>query len=141
MNRQEIKSLWLLLKDISKREKSTISVIIIAAIVDGISPFISIVGMGHLIDLVYVGAPLEYLLKQTLFIVLSIFVCMVISSRMSESFNQKQDYTCDLECREMNRKSLTMDYECLEDTFVQDFPVHLTTFQITGIVLLLVKTF
>lgn len=120
MNKQEIRNLWHLLKDISKREKSTIYTIAVSAIVDGISPFISVVGMGHLVDLVYQGASMEYLLKQALLIVLSIFVCTIISSRMSESFNQKQDYTCDLECREMNRKSLTMDYECLEDTFVQD---------------------
>ena len=120
MNKQERRHLWLLLKDISKREKSTMYIIVVSAIVDGISPFISVVGMGYLVDLVYQGAPMDYLLKQALFIVLSIFVCTIISSRMSESFNQKQDYTCDLECREMNGKSLTMDYECLEDTFVQD---------------------
>ena len=120
MNKQEISNLWLLLKDISKREKSTLYIIAVSAIVDGISPFISVVGMGYLVDLVYQSAPLDHLLKQALFIVLGIFVCTVISSRMSESFNQKQDYTCDLECREMNRKSLSMDYECLEDTFVQD---------------------
>ena len=120
MNRQEIRNLWHLLKDISKREKRTLYTIGVSAIVDGISPFISVVGMGYLVDLVYQSAPLDYLLKQALFIVFSIFICTIISSRMSESFNQKQDYTCDLECREMNRKSLSMDYECLEDTFVQD---------------------
>ena len=120
MNRQELTNLFLLLKDICKREKHTLSIIVVAAMVDGISPFISVVGMGYLVDLVSTGAPLEYLLKQALIIVLSIFVCTIISSRMSESFNQKQDYTCDLECREMNWKSLSMDYECLEDTFVQD---------------------
>ena len=90
MNKQERRHLWLLLKDISKREKSTMYTIAVSAIVDGISPFISVVGMGYLVDLVYQNAPMDYLLKQSLFIVLSIFVCTIISSRMSESFNQRE---------------------------------------------------
>ena len=120
MNRQDLRNLWFLLRDIIKREKSMMFVIVIAAITDGISPFVSVVGMGYIIDLVYDGASLEYLLRQALIIVLITFICMVVSSRMSEYFEQKQDYTCDLECRELNKKSLSMDYECLEDTFVQD---------------------
>ena len=51
MNKQELRNLWLLLKDISKREKHTLSIIVIVAIVDAINSFISVLGMGHLVDL------------------------------------------------------------------------------------------
>lgn len=43
-----------------------------------------------------------------------------LNARVWEWYQQRQDYTRELDAREFNRKSLAMDYEYLEDTHVQE---------------------
>lgn len=120
MSRQDWKNLWLLLKDISKREKSTMVILAINALAAGITPFISIIGTGFLVDSLYAGAGQNELFHNVLIILLSILACSLIEARTLESFTQTRDYTKTLEARPMNEKSLFMDYEYLEDTHVQE---------------------
>ena len=120
MNKQEWQNLWILLKDIGKREKRTMLAIAVSAVAKGIAPFINIIGMGALVDAMYGGALQSELLQGALLLVAANCICSIVGARASESFEQKQEYTKDLEAGELNRKSLFMDYEYLEDTHVQD---------------------
>lgn len=56
---------------------------------------------------------------STLALALKLF-CQILGSRAEEWFNQKQDYTRQLDEEQLNRQSLSMDYEYLEDTNVQE---------------------
>ena len=120
MSKQELRNLWLLLKDIAGREKDTMIAMLIESIAKSVGPFISTIGMGILVDSVYAETGQAQLLRTALLIVLGLCLCSIIESRASESLEQKQDYTKDLESKELNRKGLAMDYEYLEDTHVQD---------------------
>ncbi len=120
MSKQEWQNLWTLLKDIAGREKSIMLAIAVFAITKGMSPFISMLGMGTLVDFLYNGAVYETLLQCILWIAAGGCICSIVNARASEYFEQKQEYTKDLEALELNRKSLYMDYEYLEDTHVQD---------------------
>ena len=56
MSKQEWKNLWLLLNDISGREKSTILSMVVESLANSVGPFIRIIGMGILVDAMYAGA-------------------------------------------------------------------------------------
>lgn len=120
MSRQDWQNLWILLKDIARREKKTMLAIAVAAVMNSMAPFIPILGMGALVDAMYDGADRAVLLQWALFIVTGSAVCAIIGKKAAEYLEQKQEYTKDLEAAELNRKSLAMDYEYLEDTHVQD---------------------
>lgn len=120
MSRQDFKYIWLLLKDIAGREKKTIISIIIASVTAAAAPYIRIVCMGMLLDGLYQGAEYEMLFGYMTAAVIFSFFCKILESRTSEWFWQKEDYTRELDLRELNRKSFVMDYEYLEDTHVQE---------------------
>lgn len=120
MKKQDWINLWLLFKDIAKREKSTVITLFIYAITAGTGPFIGMVGMGFLVDSIYAGAGQEELFRSVLIILLGILLCSLLQSRATETLNQTKAYTKTLEAGPMNHKSLSMDYEYLEDTHVQE---------------------
>lgn len=120
MNKQDWKNLWLLLKDITAREKKTMVLMVIQSVAGSARPFARTIGMGILVDAMYAGIEQASLLSNALIIVLAMCICSIIESRAQESFEQKQDYTKNIESGVMNRKGLSMDYEYLEDTHVQD---------------------
>lgn len=118
MSRQEWGYLWFLLKDILKREKRWFASMLLFGAAEGILPYIGILGMGKLLGAAYEGA--ERLFTYALVILLGILVCRLIMDRAAAGFWQKLDYTKDLEAKGMNEKSLSMDYEYLEDVRVQE---------------------
>jgi len=120
MSKKEWGAIWFLLRDILKREKKRFASLVIFGAAEAILPYIGIIGTGKLLDGVYAGAEGRILFRYALMILLGTFVCNLILNRAAESFWQKLDYTKDLEAREMNAKSLSMDYEYLEDDHVQE---------------------
>lgn len=120
MSRQEWGYLWFLLKDIIKREKGWFACMVIFGVTEAILPYISIFGMGKLLDGAYEGAQAERLFTYALAILLGTLACRLMMDRAAAGFWRKLDYTKDLESRGMNAKSLSMDYEYLEDVRVQE---------------------
>ena len=120
MNKQDIQNLWILLKDIAGREKKTMLNIVIVSLVGSALPFISIIGMGVLVDSLYTGVAQNTLYQYALYIAAGIAMCSVIVARATENLEQKQDYTKDLEAKELNRKAISMDYEYLEEAHVRN---------------------
>lgn len=120
MNKQDLQNLWVLLKDIAQREKKTMFNIVVASLANSALPFISIVGMGILVDSLYMCVEQNTLFQYAMFIAVGITICSIIGARASESLEQKQDYTKELEAKELNRKAISMDYEYLEEAHVRN---------------------
>lgn len=120
MNRQDWKNLWLLLRDIGRKEKGTLLNTFVMVVSQALMPYISIVGIGILLDGVYAGTGRDTLVRYVLGIFLGTLLCTVLNSRTRENFNRVRDAAKDKEAGDMNRKSLAMDYEYLEDTRVQE---------------------
>ncbi len=120
MSKKEWGSIWFLLKDILRIEKGRFASMIVFGVTEAILPYIGIIGMGKLLDAAYAGTEGRILFGYALVILLGTLILSLILNRAMESFWQKLDYTKDLESREMNAKSFSMDYEYLEDDHVQE---------------------
>lgn len=120
MSRKDWNYLWRLLKDIGKSRKGILVNILVLVISRAMMVYIGIVGMGLLLDGIYAGAGMGMLIRYVLMILLGTLFFTVLASRGTENFNRIRDLARDLEAGDMNRKSLFMDYEHLEDTYVQE---------------------
>lgn len=120
MSRQEWNYLWQLLKDIRKSSKGALSNVFVMVLAQALMVYIGVIGMGALLDGIYAGADMGTLVSYVLVILLGTLFCTVLSSRMTENFHRVRDLAKDLEAGDMNRKSLFMDYEHLEDVHVQE---------------------
>lgn len=120
MNREDLKYIWLLFKEIAGREKKIVVCTFLLSILEAISPYITILCTGFLVDGIYRGENWETLLFYTVVALTIKLFFQILHSRAEEWFNQKQDYTKVLDEEQLNRQSLSMDYEYLEDTDVQE---------------------
>lgn len=120
MTKQDVRNIWLLFREIAGREKKTVVCMFLTIILGAFSPYITILCTGMILDGIYEGASVEKLLSYVAAAFTVRLIVRIIEMRASEWMGQKQDYTRELDERELNRKSLVMDYECLEDTGVQE---------------------
>ena len=120
MNRSNWNDIWVYFKDLAKREKGTVINLLGLIITEAILPYISIVGMGFLLNKIYQGADMGTLFQYALAILLTTLLFTVLHARLTENSRRARDNSVDLESGEMNRKSLSMDYEYLEDPHVQE---------------------
>lgn len=133
MSREDIRAIWLLFREIAGREKKVVLSLLLMAVTEAVAPYITIYCTGLLLDGVSEGAGAERLLFYALTALSAGLFCRVLSARFREWFWQKQDYTRELDAREMNRKSLSMDYEYLEDIHVQELRTRALTRSFYGI--------
>lgn len=120
MNRQDWNYLWRLLVEIGKKDRRIILNLLVMVTSKSVTAYIGIVGMGLLLDGVYAGLGWETLFKYVLGILLGTLFCNIVGAGATESFNRTRDSAKDMEAEDMNRKSLFMDYENLENTHVQE---------------------
>ena len=120
MSKQEWKLIWILFCDIAKREKGTACYVIIMAVAHAIQPFVRIFCMGLLLDGIYAGKDAGTLFWYLFYLLAGELAVRIVLSWTKENYERRQDYTKELESRELNQKSLTMDYEYLEEARVQE---------------------
>lgn len=120
MSSEDLKYIWMLFKEIAGREKKIVACTFLMSILEAVSPYITILCTGLLVDGIYRGEKLKTLLFYTAVAFIIKLFCQILNSRAEEWFNQKQDYTRILDEEQLNRQSLSMDYEYLEDTDVQE---------------------
>ena len=120
MSRKEWGYLFRFLKDFSKRNRGMLIQSGCLAVLGAIRPYINIVLMGFLLDAVYAGMELEQLLMYVGLALGGNLVLRLAESRIREWYNQKNEYVKEIEARLIDSKSLTMDYEYLEDLRVQE---------------------
>lgn len=120
MSREDLKYIWMLFKEIAGREKKIVVCTFLLSILEAIFPYITILCTGFLVDGIYRGENWETLLFYTAVAFTIKLFFQILHSRVAEWFNQKLDYTRILDEEQLNRQSLSMDYEYLEDTDVQE---------------------
>lgn len=120
MSRKDLLNVWFLYKDVAKYEKSTLIIATFSAILLAVEPVISMVMMGRLID---------YILKETSIkdIIVYVVLCLTLKAvlqicknKFVELYNQKLENPHTFASHPYNEKAMTMDYEYLEETKVQE---------------------
>lgn len=120
MNNTKWKYAIRFLKDFSVKNKGMIIISFFLSVLGGVRPYINIILMGLLLDAVYEGAGLVQLIQYALLALGANMLLRLIEARLREWYNQKNEYIKEIEARVLNRKSLSMDYEYLEDPRVQE---------------------
>lgn len=120
MKKQDWLNIWYLFRDVVKYEKKTVICGVIASLLNAVKPYIYVVLMGTLIDLIYEGADWHILITYIVAAVAIKFVLDGVRARLFESFQQKLENPKEFGTEPLNRKALTMDYEYLEETKVQE---------------------
>lgn len=120
MNRQDWENIFFLLKDYAKRYKKIVVCLVFISIITAVRPYIAVVLTGYLLDAVYSGRDAAVLLRYALMGVGCSCAAGILESVLLETFNTKQEYMMEIQNLAMNRKSMSMDYEYLEDVHVHD---------------------
>lgn len=125
MDREDFKYIWLLLKEITGREKKMAACTLLLSVLEAVNPYIAILCTGLLVDGAYRGEGLRALFSCAAAALALKLLVQIFCSRLGEWFNQKMDYTRELDEEQLNRQSLFMDYEYLEDTSIQELRTRL----------------
>ncbi len=120
MNRQDWQVVWRVIFDFSKQNKKTMLSFFISNVLGAITPFITVVLMGKLLDAVQRQEETNELIWLALSAFGIQFVLQLIIYRTKEWYNQKLEYMKEMEAYRLNEKSLLMDYEYLEDIEIQE---------------------
>lgn len=120
MNRTEWKYIFRFLKDFSRDNKMMLVQSFFLSVFSAVRSYINIVLMGLLLDSVYRGENLQTLFRYALIVLGSNMALRIVESRVREKYNQKNEYIKEIEGRALNRKSLSIDYEYLEEPRVQE---------------------
>ena len=120
MKKQDWLNIWCLLKDVIAYERKTVIYGVAAALLNAIKPYIYVILMGRLIDMLYEGADWQSLIMTIIITVGMKFVLDTVRARLSESFSQKLENPKEFGTEPLNYKAITMDYEYLEETKVQE---------------------
>jgi len=120
MNKREWKYVIRVLKDFAEKNRALLVCIGFLIVVASVRPYINIILMGLLLDKVYEGSGLDVLLKMAFMVLGSNMLLRMTEARVREWFNRKNEYIREIEGRAINKKSLAIDYEYLEDSHVQE---------------------
>lgn len=118
-SRVEWKYIFRIMREFSKNCKWVCSKSFVLGVFGAVTPYISIVLMGYLLDAVKAGVAVETLLKYAGVALGAVMIIKLAEAFIRETFNAKNEFIKELEARALNEKSLGMDYEYLEDTSVQ----------------------
>lgn len=99
--------------------KGTIIACVAAALLEGTRPYVPIVLSGILIDGLAAGMKFKTLLGYTVIGLVIVFVLQALSARLREAFNASIENCMERQNRDMNEKSMEMDYEYLENPDIQ----------------------
>ena len=89
MKKQDWLNIWCLFKDVIAYERKTVICGVTAALLNAIKPYIYVILMGKLIDMLYEGADWQSLIMTIVITVGMKFVLDTVRARLSESFGQK----------------------------------------------------
>ena len=109
MNRQDWQVVWRVIFDFSKQNKKTMLSFFISNVLGAITPFITVVLMGKLLDAVQRQEETNELIWLALSAFGIQFVLQLIIYRTKEWYNQKLEYMKEMEAYRLNEKSLLMD--------------------------------
>lgn len=120
MSKKEWKAIWRLLCDYSKGQHSMMIAMVLNGVILGVRPFISVILTGKLIDAVYGGADFTTIARYALIATTVYGILSAIYGVSVKIFNQTMEYMYEIQNGPINKKSMAMDYEYLEDARVHD---------------------
>ena len=138
MSKKDLKSIFALLGNLWQNHKDVIISMVCLSVFMGSRPFISVILTGMLVDAVYAGAELRELLYAAAAGVGGIFLMSALEGLLTMFFNRKLEYMQEIQAQPMNQKSMSMDYEYLEDVGVHEMRQRIEKFggwSLTAIVL------
>ena len=115
MSKKEWKNLFAFLGSLKEGNKDVLVSLVLLSAFQGARPFIAVVLTGILVDAAYAGASFTTLLTYAAIGVSGTFLCSAAESILIMFFNRKLEYMQEIQGLPLNRKSMAMDYEYLED--------------------------
>lgn len=120
MNKKEFKTIAFLLKDFASGHKGVMAAMAVLSVSKGIRPYVAVILTGLLVDAAYQGAPFGTLVRYVLCGTGVNAAFMLLESFTERAFNRKLEYTFEIQNRTLNKKSMEMDYEYLEDSKIHE---------------------
>ena len=128
MSKKDWKNIFILLGDLMEKHREVVICMVLQGIFVGARPFIAVVLTGVLVDAVYAGADMQTLLFYAGIGVGGTFLLAVAESFMTMFFIRKLEYMQEIQGDPLNRKSMAMDYEYLEDVKVHEMRQRIERF-------------
>ena len=128
MNKKMWKNMFALLGLLSEKHKDVLISLVLLSLFGGIRPFIAVILTGVLIDGVYAGAALKELLQYAAIGVGGTFLLALFDGFLVMYFNRKLEYMQEIQAFPLNRKSMQMEYEYLEDVKVHEMRQRIEKF-------------
>ena len=115
MQKEELYSIKRLFLDYCKMDIKMPVICLIGAFLKSMAPYITIVLIGRLIDAVTLGVDVKTLIRWALVTIILSRLLTIISIKIKELESAKEEYMVEITNRVFAEKSLTEDYEHLED--------------------------
>ncbi len=128
MSKKDWKNIFAVLGNVAQKHKDVLISMVFLSVFVGVRPFISVILTGMLVDAVYEGESLEQLLRYAAVGVGGIFLMSAVEGIMVMFFNRKLEYMQEIQAQPMNRKSMAMDYEYLEDVEIHEMRQRIERF-------------
>ena len=128
MSKKDWKNIFILLGDLMEKHHEVVICMVLQGFFVGVRPFIAVVLTGMLVDAVYAGADMQTLFFYAGIGVGSTFLFAVAEGIMTMFFNRKLEYMQEIQGEPLNRKSMAMDYEYLEDVKVHEMRQRIERF-------------
>ncbi|MCM1261379.1 MAG: ABC transporter ATP-binding protein/permease [Butyrivibrio sp.] len=128
MSRKDWKKVFAMMENLAANHKDVLISLAGLSISSAVRPFISVILMGMLVDAAYAGMGLKELLRYVVIGVAGIFVMQAIEGIMVMYFNRKLEYMQEIQAQPLNKKSMEMDYEYLEDSEVHEMRQRIERF-------------
>lgn len=120
MSRKDWKKILAMLGNLSENHKDVLISMVLLSILTAIRPFVAVILTGMLVDAAYAGADITALLHYVAVGVGGIFLMAAAEGVLTMFFNRKLEYMQEIQAQPLNKKSMKMDYEYLEDSTVHE---------------------
>ncbi len=118
MSKKEWKNMFAFLGSLRGKHTDVLVSLVILSMLQAVRPFLSVILTGRLVDGVYEGAGIKELAGYAAAGVGGIFLMSAAEGIAIMFFNRKLEYMQEIEGAPLNKKSMAMDYEYLEDVEV-----------------------
>lgn len=120
MKKQDWSHIWQLFKDVVRYEKKTVVCCILTALSSAFKTYVYLILLGEVIDLVHAHADRGHIVRLVFITITVVCAWNIIQAYLYESFAKKLENPKEFASMPLNKKALTMDYEYLEETHVQE---------------------
>lgn len=121
MNKKDIKNQLRLIRDCCKLgETKTVVCMVVTCVLEGVRPYISLLLMGRLLDMVWGGAGYQEMIRMALAAFGFVGISSLVEAVMHKRYNGRLMGMYEIQSYMIDRKCLSMDYEYLEDKEVHD---------------------